>query len=164
MSISSDVRFVLYFLAHDGIKNKQVWDQFFALNPNIGYIIYQYCENDEAYSSMITGGSPHHFASSKCCQMKTQWGNSSTVFVSQELLLESLKLFPKATNFSLVSGRCVPIQHPDFMLKNLHKKKSVFEIGNCNQIRILQGQVNYECYDFHPRKCPITNEDLYFKS
>ena len=103
--IDETVTNVFIMLAHDGIKNKYVWEEYLKDN-SIGLLVYVYINSIDIEIDLFT---QKYKASRKTCSIISVWGHSSLVEIEIELMKEALIKFPNAISFHTISGRDIPV-------------------------------------------------------
>jgi hypothetical protein len=122
-------RKVVCFLAHNGVFNKSLWQQW--LTPDIGVIAYIRNPSDR-WEETICG-------SRALCSTHTVWGDPSIVRVTAALLREALEKYPDALSFHIVSGYDVPICSTQEFLRQ--SDETVMDMGSQNTFTVQRGEV-----------------------
>jgi hypothetical protein len=128
--------YVFIMMAHDGIWNEELWRKYINLNNDIHVLVYISKESGytlKTTSSQLGDKTTRNLilANNSTCSIQTKWGESSIVFVQQQLLIEAISMFPDATHFQTVSGACIPVVLPDKPLNWARENEgvSVFEMS-----------------------------------
>ena len=113
-SESNEKQVVIMFLAHDGVKQPDMWEAWRkTCQKQVQFIVHANPDTDDKNAFAKQYGI---FPTSKRVY-PTRWADPSLVFATQVLIREAVARFPKAEMFYLVSGADIPIRPVEFLLK-----------------------------------------------
>ena len=109
----SQIKVALAFLAHDGIKNLDLWTNWFRedMSQYVSVTVWDERPNREELSNA--------FYMKKT--FKTKWGHETIVDAKVLLLGTILEKYPSATHIVMLSGTCIPLVTPTELLDVLSR-------------------------------------------
>jgi hypothetical protein len=113
MEIDPHQEITILFIAHNGIVNSRIWEEWITLTPDYARInVTVFVNNNPQYANNLTMNNDLGI------RMPTAWCSFGIVDATIESLQASKELYPNSTMFYVVSGACIPTKHPSVLLQN----------------------------------------------
>lgn len=116
------IRAVVLFLAHDGVKQGRLWEEWKRDAPEFAFVVHtggRSVYDDEFVAAYGV----------KELTQETAWGEMSLVLAYQEGLCYALRMYPKAEIFHFLSGTDIPVRSASHILKSETETRFASNVG-----------------------------------
>ena len=135
---------VFLMLAHDGIKNTYIWEEYMK-NIHVAIICYVFMPTPETVFDEFT---EKYRASNDTCSHPSRWGDASLVEIEIKLMKEALIKYPNAQSFYTISGRDIPVVSSENFCSRNHEtcldsgEQKGFYIKDGGNVKYKLNQIN----------------------